>query len=93
MSELQKLLSQKRPQHRCRLAEVLDDVSKEDRAFLIEAISDESVPMTRISTAVRNALQMTLSRDVIGRHRMRECAECDGRGYVFTGRVEPEASG
>lgn len=93
MSELQKLLFTKRVPHPCRLSEVLDAVSEEDRAFLIEAISDESVPLTRIATAVRNALQMTLSREVVARHRIRECAECDGRGYVFTGRVEPEASG
>lgn len=93
MSELQKLLFEKRVPHPCRLSQVLDAVSAEDRAFLIEAVSDESVPLTRIATAVRNALQMTLSRDVVARHRIRECAECDGRGYVFTGRVEPESAG
>jgi len=87
MSELKRLLEQKRPPHPCRLSEVLDAANDEDRSFLIEAVNDETVPLSRITSAVRNALHMTLSRDVIQRHRVRQCNDCDRRGYDFAGRV------
>ncbi len=87
MSELGKLLAHRRPPHPCRLLQVLDAASDDDRSLLVDAIQDESVPLTRIASAVRQALDMSLSRDVIARHRSRECDECVGRGYVFTGRA------
>lgn len=87
MSELKRLLEQKRPPHPCRLSEVLDAANDEDRSFLIQAVKDDTVPLTRIASAVRNALQMTLSRDVIQRHRVRQCDDCNRRGYEFAGRV------
>ena len=86
MSELGKLLAQKRPPHPCRLLQVLDAANDDDRSLLIGAIQDESVPLTRIASAVRQALDMSLSREVIARHRSRECDECVGRGYVFERR-------
>lgn len=87
MSELKKFLTQKRPPHPCRLSEVLDAANDEDRSFLLDAVYDETVPLTRITSAVRNALHTTLSRDVIARHRKRKCDECDRRGYDIAGRV------
>lgn len=57
--------------NRSRIAEILDDLSKEDRKDFIEALNDHSIPASNISKAMAKR-GYKLAINVISRYRRGE---------------------